>query len=261
MSPASRQNSLHLDERQRLLHRRVSTTAHTRSPRSRSGRPITATAATFGCVWSRSSISRGLMFSPLRMMISLRAAGEHEVAVVAQEPAVAGGEEAVVAERGRGELGIGVALGEHRPAHPHLAGRRRPVPACRRSPTTCTSHPSTGAPSVLASCSSVVVERALRDHRALGHAVAVADRDVHLGAHLAEHLGRLRRAAAVEQPQRRDHRLRRVLALLVEEREVERGAAAGHRDAVAREHRRRRSAGSNVSSSTAGMPNASITTR
>ncbi len=46
-----------------------STTAQTRSPRSASGRPITATSPTAGCWCSRSSISFA-MFSPLRMMTS-----------------------------------------------------------------------------------------------------------------------------------------------------------------------------------------------
>ena len=50
--------------------RRVST-AQTRSPRSASGRPSTATSATAGCWISSVSSSSGAIFSPLRMIRSL----------------------------------------------------------------------------------------------------------------------------------------------------------------------------------------------
>jgi hypothetical protein len=94
-----------------------------------------------------------------------------------------------------------------------------------------TSAPVTGVPVVWASWSSLSVG-ALGDHRDLGHAVAVADLDAHLGHHLVVQLGREGCAAAGQGAQRGNDRIARLLALLGEEHLVERGRSAGHRDAV-----------------------------
>ena len=54
----------------RVAPSRRTTQAHVRSPNRASGRPITAARSTSGKATSSSSISRGVMLMPPRMMIS-----------------------------------------------------------------------------------------------------------------------------------------------------------------------------------------------
>src|SRR5690606_27770886 len=110
--------------------------------------------------------------------------GQHHVAVLAQVADVAGAEVAVLVEGLRRERRVGVALADHRALHPHLA-----VDPGRGDLAVGGDDPHLGAGDRLAGGVQellVGVRRtALGDHRHLGHAVAVADLDAHLLAHLA----------------------------------------------------------------------------
>ena len=79
-----------------------------------------------------------------------------------------------------------------------------------------------------------VVRSALSNHRTFRHAIAVTNRNAHLGHYLDVHLGRLRCTSAREESQRRDDLLGRLRTLLCKIHLVERRTAASHRGALAR---------------------------
>ena len=153
------------------------------------------------------------------------------MAVGAEVADIAGAEVAVVVEGLGGERRVGVALRDHRALHAHLtvdAGRSHRA-VLGDDAHVRSGHGCAGGVGELV---VVVGGRPLRDHRDLGHAVAVADLDAHLGHDLVVQLGREWCAAAGQGAQRGNDRFGRLLALLGEEHLVERGRSAGHRDAV-----------------------------
>ena len=97
------------------------------------------------------------------------------------------------------------------------------------------THPTTGPPSLYIKLIVGVARAALRDHRALGHAVAVATAmpiSSLTSKNISGGLGApppdsMRSVGMIFSPG--------LLALLVEERDVERGRPAGHGHAVAPE--------------------------
>ena len=126
---------------------------------------------------------------------------------------------------------------DHRSLHPHLAflvRRCDPAVECHDADVRPLHRLAVGVRQLLVG----VVGRAVRDHRHLGHAVAVHHAPpADLVAHLVVDLGRLGRPAAGHEPERREDRLLRGLALLTEVGHVERGAPAHHGGAVPAEER------------------------
>ena len=162
--------------------------------------------------------------------------GQRHVSVGTHLAQVAGLEEPFFVERLARQLRIRVPAHHHRTAQPQLAllvgGGDLAVEA-----DDLDLHPDDGLAVGVGELLVGVVRRTARDHRGLRHAVAVdGAAAADLALHLVVELRRLRRAATGREAQRRQDRLAGILALLGEERDVERGAAADHRDAVLPEH-------------------------
>ena len=168
--------------------------------------------------------------------------------VGAQHSEVAGAEAAPGVEGRRVEAGVGVAREQHRPAHPHLAldagggGGLAPVGGHRHDRhLAAVDRAAVGVSELVVA----VVGRALRDHRALGHAVPVGHGHAHLLLHPEIDLRRLGGAAARQHPQGGQGRAAAGLAglaVLLEEHLVEDRRPAGHGHSVTGigKHRRRR---------------------
>src|SRR4051812_33790552 len=143
----------------------------------------------------------------------LQPPGEPEMAVRPQHADVAGAEPALVVVRLLRRLLVGVAAAHDRAAHADLAllVRAGDGAVLGDDPHLGPEHRlALGVGELLVG----VVRRAHRDHRDLGHAVAVHELDAHLALDVIEELRRLRRTATGHDAQRRDDLLPRRLALL-----------------------------------------------
>ena len=160
----------------------------------------------------------------------LHATREHEVAVVAQVAEIARPEETFLVEGVGGERRVGVALADHGAADPDLAVDVRPGDRAVEGHDLDLGVDD-GLPVGVGQLVVGVGRRTHRDHRHLGHAIAVHDRDPHLPLDLEVDLRWLRRPTTRQQAQGGDDLLARLLALFGEEGAVEGRAPPRHRHA------------------------------
>ena len=179
----------------------------TASPSLESGTPTTCTSAIFGWVCRNSSISRGEMFSPPRMIMSLARPGDFDVAIGEHDRQVAGVEPAIRVDGAAGGFRVAVvALHHHVAARAELAGfapghafrpsaRRSLTSALGRAAPTVETRVSTGS-----SAFDIVISG-----RCLGLPVGDGDAGaVHFGHHALHHFDRARRAGHHAGAQRRE---------------------------------------------------------
>ena len=168
-------------------------------PTSACGTPKQTASATAGCASSTSSISRGEIFSPPRLISSLSRADQRQIAVCVEKALVAGPEPAVDERRRVGLRIVLVAANDVRPLDDDLAALagRQCVPAASMM-LIC----DVGAAADRARLARGRRQR-IRRHlvRGFGHAVRLEHRRAERRFELVHHLRRQRRAARADEAQ------------------------------------------------------------